>query len=89
MEIHTNNPHKENPKPEDKPTLKTSPQAKESFESHPEIPYTSYHKEFKSFRRITRAYARQIGELPTTPLLPRRSTVRPFVSTSEHTLVHN
>jgi hypothetical protein len=39
MEIHTNNPHKENPNPEDNPTLNTSPWAEESSRSHPEIPY--------------------------------------------------
>jgi hypothetical protein len=71
------------------PFNNTSPQAEESYGYHPEIPYVVSHEEINTFRRITRAYARQIGALPTTPLLPRRRrTVRPIVSTYEHTLVH-
>jgi hypothetical protein len=61
----------------------------ESSGSHPEIPYAVSHEEFNTFKRISRAYSRKIGALPTTPLLPRRRRpVRPVVSTCELTLVH-
>ena len=55
----------------------------------PDIPYALPHKELNQFRRITRAYTRQIGALPLAPLLPRRKQVRrPVVDTPDQVFVH-
>ena len=54
------------------PDTSKSPQHEEEENFYPEIPYSLPHKELNKFRRITKAYARQIKELPLSPLLPRR-----------------
>jgi len=89
MEIHAKNPHNENSNPDYNPTPNTSPRVEEIYISHPKIPYVVCHMEFITFRRITRAYARQRRALPITLLLPRRTrTMRLIVSTIENTFVH-
>jgi hypothetical protein len=55
----------------------------------PDIPYALPHEELNQFRRITRAYARQIGVLPLAPLLPRRKQIRrPVVESPDQVFVH-
>jgi hypothetical protein len=44
-----------------------------------DIPYALPHEELNQFRRITRAYARQIGAVTLGPLLPRRKQIRRLV----------
>ena len=64
-----------------------SPQQEEEH-LFPEIPYTLPHEELNQFRRIIRAYTRQIGSLPLAPLLPRRKQVRrPVVDTPDQVFV--
>jgi len=68
----------------DNPCLPSTPEADNSPHSeegplHPEIPYALPHEEVNQFRRITRAYARQIDALPFTPILPRRKQQRILV----------
>ena len=57
---------------ESTPAMSNSPQHEGEGLSYPEISYTLPHEELNTFRRITRAYARQIEALPLAPLLPRR-----------------
>jgi hypothetical protein len=45
------------------PEVGNSPQPEEE-PFHPEIPYALPHEEVNQFRRITRAYARQIAHCP-------------------------
>jgi hypothetical protein len=70
------------------PETSNSPQPKEeSF--HPEIPYALPHKELNQFRRITRAYARQIGVLSLALILPRRKKIsRSVVNTPDEVFMH-
>jgi hypothetical protein len=57
---------------------------------HPEIPYALPHEEVNQFRRITRAYARQISALSLTPILPwRKQQSRPVVNTPDEVFVHS
>jgi hypothetical protein len=57
---------------------------------HPEIPYALPHEEVNQFRRITRAYARQIGVLSLTPILPqRKQQSRSVVSTPDEVFLHS
>jgi hypothetical protein len=66
------------------PNTSNSPQHEEEEYMYPKIPYALPHKELNKFRRITRAYTRQIGELPLSPLLPRRKQIRrPVVDTPD------
>jgi hypothetical protein len=54
-----------------------------------DIPYALPHAELNQFRRITRAYARQIGVLSLAPILPRRQKIsRPLVDTPDQVFVH-
>jgi hypothetical protein len=57
------------------PEMSNSSQHEEEH-MFPDIPYALPHKELNQFRRITRAYARQIDALPLTSLLPRRKQIR-------------
>jgi hypothetical protein len=60
------------------PEMSNSPQPEEEY-FHPEIPYALPHEELNQFRRITRAYARQIGALSLALILPRRKKIsRPW-----------
>jgi hypothetical protein len=53
------------------------------------IPYALPQEELNQFRRITRAYARQIGSFPLAPLLPHRKQVsRPVVDTPDQVFIH-
>jgi hypothetical protein len=66
-----------------------SPQPEEE-PFHPEIPYALPHEEVNQFRRITRAYARQIDALSLAPILPqRKQQSRPVVSTPDEVFVHS
>jgi hypothetical protein len=54
-----------------------------------DIPYALPHEELNQFRRITRAYPRQISVLPLAPLLPRRKKIsRPVVESPERVFFH-
>jgi hypothetical protein len=64
-------PSQDNPHTLSIPEMDNSPQPEEE-PFHPEIPYALPHEEVNQFRRITRAYARQIGALSLAPILPRR-----------------
>jgi hypothetical protein len=81
--------------PTDNPPLPSTPEVDNSPHSeegylHPEIPYALPHEEVNQFRRITRAYARQIDTFPFTPILPRRKQQgRPVVSTPDKVFVHS
>jgi hypothetical protein len=81
--------------PTDNPPLLSTPEADNSPHSeeghlHPEIPYALPHEEVNQFRRITRAYARQIDAFPFTPILPRRKQQsRLVVSTPDKVFVHS
>jgi hypothetical protein len=81
--------------PADNPPLPSTPKEDNSPHSeegylHPEIPYALPHEEVNQFRRITRAYARQIGAFPFTPILPRRKQQgRPMVNTPDEVFVHS
>jgi hypothetical protein len=81
--------------PTDNPRLLSTPEADSSPHSegepfHPEIPYALPHEEVNQFRRITRAYARQIDMFPFTPILPRRKQQsRLVVSTPDEVFVHS
>jgi hypothetical protein len=69
--------------------MDNSPQPEEE-PFHPEIPYALPHEEVNQFRRITRAYTRQIGALSLAPILPRRKQKsRPVVSTPEEVFIHS
>jgi hypothetical protein len=73
----------DNPHTLSTPEMSNSPQPEEE-PFHPEIPYALPHEEVNQFRRITRAYARQIGVLSLAPILPRRKQQsRPVVSTPD------
>jgi hypothetical protein len=73
---------------ESTPEMSNSPQHEEEH-LFPEIPYALPHEELNQFKRITRAYTRQIGSLPLAPLLPHRKQVsRPIVDTLDHFFVH-
>jgi hypothetical protein len=68
--------------------MSNSPQPEEE-KLYPDIPYALPHEELNQFRRITRAYARQIGALSLAPILPRRKQVRrPVVNTPNEVFVH-
>jgi hypothetical protein len=71
-------------------TLKTSNSLQQEEEHlFPEIPYSLPHEELNQFKRITRAYARQIGALPLALLIPRRKQVsRPVVNTPDQIFFH-
>jgi hypothetical protein len=78
----------DNPHTLSTPEMSNSPQQEEEH-LFPEIPYALPHEELNQFRRITRAYARQIRVLPLAPLLPRRKQVsRPVVDTPDQVFVH-
>jgi hypothetical protein len=51
------------------PEMSNSPKREEE-PFHPEIPYALPHEEVNQSRRITRAYARQIGALSLAPIHP-------------------
>jgi hypothetical protein len=73
----------DNPHTLSTPEMSNSPQPEEE-QLFPEIPYALPHEELNQFRRITRAYARQIGVLPLAPILPRRKQIsRPVVNTPD------
>jgi hypothetical protein len=56
---------------------------------YPKIPYALPHKDLNKFKRITRAYARQIGALPLSPLLPQKKQIRRLVvDTLDEVFVH-
>jgi hypothetical protein len=77
--------------PHTQSTLDTSnsPQHEEEEHMYPEILYALPHEELNKFRRITRAYPRQIKALPLAPLLPRRKQIsRPVVDTPDEVFVH-
>jgi hypothetical protein len=79
----------DNPHTESTPEMSNSPQHEEVEHLFPEIPYALPHEELNQFRRITRAYAQQIGALPLAPLLPHRKQVRrPVVDTPDQVFVH-
>jgi hypothetical protein len=70
------------------PKTSNSPQHEEEH-LFPGIPYALPHEELNQFRRITRAYAQQIGALPLAPLLPQRKQVsRPVIDTPNQVFVH-
>ena len=74
---------------ESTPDTSKSPQKKEQEHMYPEISYALPHEELNKFRRITRAYAQQIGGLPLAPLLPyRKQLSRPFVDTPDQVFFH-
>jgi hypothetical protein len=78
----------DNPHTLSTPEMSNSPQQEEEH-LFPEIPYALPHEELNQFRRITRAYARQIRALPLALLLPRRKQVsRPVVDTPDQVFVH-
>ena len=64
----------DNPHTLSTPEMSDLPQHKEE-RVFPDIPYALPHEELNQFRRITRAYTRQIGVFPLAPLLPRRKQV--------------
>jgi hypothetical protein len=71
------------------PEMSNSPQPKEES-LHLEIPYALPHEEVNQFRRITRAYALQIGTFSLAPILPqRKQQIRPVVSTPDKVFVHS
>jgi hypothetical protein len=75
--------YQDNPHTLSTPETSNSPQQEKEHLYH-EFPYSLPHEGLNQFRRITRAYARQIGSLPLAPLLPRRKKVsRPMVNTPE------
>ena len=65
MAIHS----QDNPHTLSTPETINSPQLKEEY-FHPKIPYALPHEELNQFRRIIRAYARQIDALSLAPILP-------------------
>jgi hypothetical protein len=77
------------------PRLQSTPETSNSskFEEepfHPEIPYALPHEEVNQFRRITRAYTRQIDALSLTPILhQRKQQRRSVVSTPDEVFVHS
>jgi hypothetical protein len=76
--------------PHTQSTLETSnsPQPEEEH-LFPGIPYTLPHEELNQFRRITRSYARQIGALCLSLILPRRKKKsRPVVDTPDQVFMH-
>jgi hypothetical protein len=71
------------------PEVDNSPHFKEGY-LHPKIPYTLPHEEVNQFRRITRAYARQIRVFPFTPILPQRKQQGRLVfSTPDEVFIHS
>jgi len=71
------------------PNTTKSPQHKEKEHLYPEIPYSLPHKELNNFKRITRAYTRQIGSLPLALLLcQRKQIIRPIFDTHDEVFVH-
>jgi hypothetical protein len=54
------------------PTTSDSPHVEDDSYLHLDIPYAIPHEEINMFRRITRAYARQIRAFPLVPFLPIR-----------------
>jgi hypothetical protein len=79
---------KDNPHPLSAPEMSKSPQHKEGH-MFPYILYTLPHEELNQFRRITRAYTRQIGALPLALLLPRRKKIsRPVVESPGQVFMH-
>jgi hypothetical protein len=55
----------------------------------PYIPYALPHEELNQFRRITRAYARQINVLSLALILPRRQKKsKPVVNTLDQVFLH-
>jgi hypothetical protein len=70
------------------PKMSNSPQPEEE-RLFPDIPYALPHEELNKFRRITRAYTRQIGALSLALILPRRQKIsRTMVNTLEKVFVH-
>jgi hypothetical protein len=68
--------------------MSNSPQHEEEHLFH-DIPYALPHKELNQFKRITRAYAQNIGVLPLAPLLPRRKKIsRLVVKSPDHVFLH-
>jgi hypothetical protein len=68
--------------------MSNSPQPKEERLFH-DIPYALPQEELNQFRRITRAYARQIGVFSLALILPRRQKIiRPVVDTPNHVCVN-
>jgi hypothetical protein len=79
----------DNPHTKSTPGTSNSPKNEEVESLFPEIPYALPHKELDQFKRITRAYARQIGSLPLAPLLPHRKQVNmPVVDNHDQVFVH-
>ena len=71
------------------PKRSNSPQPEQEY-FHSKIPYALPHKEVNQFRRITRAYTRQIDAFSLAPILPRRKQQsRPVVSTPDEVFVHS
>jgi len=55
----------------------------------PDIPYALPHEELNQFKRITRAYAKQIGAFPLAPLLPQIKQIgRLVVESPKPVFVH-
>jgi hypothetical protein len=78
----------DNPHTLSTPEMSNSPQDEEEH-LYPDIPYALPHEELNQFRRITRAYARQIGALSLALILPRRQKIsRPVVDTPDQVFVH-
>jgi hypothetical protein len=78
----------DNPHTLSTPEMSNSPQPEEE-RLFPDIPYALPHEELNQFRRITRAYARQIGVLSLALILPRRQKIsRPVVDTPDQVFVH-
>jgi hypothetical protein len=78
----------DNPHTLSTPETSNSPQPEEE-RLFPDIPYALPHEELNQFRRITRAYTRQIGALSLALILPRRQKIsRPVVDTPDQVFVH-
>jgi hypothetical protein len=78
----------DNPHTLSTPKTSNSPQTEEEH-LFSDIPYTLPHEELNQFRRITRAYARQIDVFPLALLLPRRKKIRrPMVESLDPVFVH-
>jgi hypothetical protein len=71
------------------PKAGNSPQPEEEH-FHPEIPYALPHEEVNQFRRIKRAYTRQISVLSSAPIPPQRKQQRrPVVITPDEVFIHS
>jgi hypothetical protein len=78
----------DNPHTLSTPETSNSPQQEEEH-IFPKIPYALPHEELNQFRRITRAYARQIKSSPLASLLSSRKQVsKPVVETPNQVFVH-